>query len=195
MINLNPLDFVILILSIIGIGFEIFQISFFWILYILASMLLGWEFFTQFLYGSLFLQIIYIVMGIWGMYKWRKKGKNDLNVIKISYLTKIEILYYALITIIAEIGVYFILIKIDGSSGIKDSILTTLSIIATYLSCYKKIESWFIFVLTVFISVPLYLSHQLYFTAVTYIIFAVLDLTGGIKWIVQYKKSISLNMV
>ena len=66
-------------------------------------------------------------------------------------------------------------------------------IVATYMSILKQIESWFLFASTVVISIPLCYSAGLYFTVVTYIVFGILDLIGGVKWLFDYKNSTSNN--
>ncbi len=182
------IDISTFLLSAIGIILEIKQIKLFWILYIIASILFIYEFTMIHLFASSALQIIYIILSIYGWIKWSEKSKNS-NTIKIRYATNKERVIYIILTIIISIVFNFIFAKFEANSSLLDSSIAAVCIIATYMSTLKQIESFLIFALTVCFSVPLYLKNNLYFTAASFLIFGILDLIGFIQWRSIYKIS------
>jgi nicotinamide mononucleotide transporter len=186
---MSILDISIFIISVLGIFLEMLQKPIFWLLYIISAILLGYEFITTHLYGSSLLQLIYVVISIYGWYKWTNKDAKA-HAIVICHTTRKQWIHYIIATIIIAIISYFILKYTGDTEYLTDAILTAICITATYMAALKQIESWFVFASTVIISVPLYLHYHLYFTSITYVIFGVLDLTGGIKWLLDYRRNI-----
>ena len=180
------IDITTFILSMIGIVLEIKQIRLFWILYIISSLMFIYEFINTHLYASTFLQIIYVILSIYGWIEWGKKHHNK-EVIKIRYATNKERIIYLFSSLLIGIIIYIMSLKLEGTNSIIDSAITAICIVATFMSTYKQIDSFFIFTLSVFLSVPLYISNKLYFSAFAFLIFGILDFIGFIKWRNIYK--------
>lgn len=185
---MSLLDISIFVISVLGIFLEMVQKPLFWLLYIIAAALLGYEFIQTNLYGSCLLQFIYIVISIYGWYKWTHKDSKH-HLLEICHTSLNQWINYIIATLIIGIICYFILKHTGDTEYLSDAILTAICITATYMAALKQIESWFVFAGTVLISVPLYLNYHLYFTCLTYVIFGVLDLSGGIKWLLDFKRS------
>ncbi len=183
---MNILDILVLILSLIGILLEMYQKPLFWLIYITASIILAFQFYIAHLYGSTLLQFIYIILSIYGWLKW-----NCVNQIQINHTTYRQIIIYLIVSTIMIIGFYYILKNTQDDNPLTDAVLTSICIIATYMAIYKQIENWFVFSLSVLISIPLYYHYEMYFTCITYLIFGILDFSGGIKWLKQYNSNIS----
>ena len=189
---MSTIDILIFIISVAGIFLEMLQKPIFWLLYIISALLLGYEFLTTHLYGSSLLQFIYVVLSVYGWYKWTHKDSAHHDM-KVCHTTLKQWINYILATIILGVISYFILKYTGDTEYLVDAILTAICITATYMAALKQIESWFVFAATVFVSVPLYLNYHLYFTCLTYVIFGVLDLTGGVKWLLEYRRTIKLS--
>ena len=185
---MSKLGISIFIISVLGIILEMIQKPIFWLLYIVGAMLLGYEFITIHLYGSSVLQVIYIVMSIYGWYKWTHKDATQHPIV-ISYTTFKQWINYIIATVIMTIISYYILKYTGDKDYLIDAVLTAVCITATYMAALKQIESWFILATTVLISVPLYLHYQLYFTSATYVVFGILNFIGGIKWMRDYRRT------
>lgn len=184
---MSILDTSIFIITVAGIFLEMYQKPIFWLTYIVASGLLAYEFIMTNLYGSTLLQIIYVILAIYGWYKWvHKDDKDHLEVI--CHTTFKQWMNYLFATIIIGVICFYILKRTGDSEYLIDAILTAVCITATYMAALKQIESWFIFASTVLISVPLYYHYHLYFTCLTYAVLGVLDFSGGVKWLVDSRK-------
>ncbi|MCX8515324.1 MAG: nicotinamide riboside transporter PnuC [Burkholderiales bacterium] len=185
MSNISSIDILVFIISVAGILLEMIQNKWFWLSYIIGSLLLGYQFIIVHLYGSLLLQVFFIILAIYGWYKWTDEGQKHHKQ-QICHSTPKQNLIYVIVGIFLTLILYYLL-KITGDKDyLIDSCLTAISLIATYMAALKQIESWFIFTATVFISVPLYYNYHLFFTCVAYIIFGILDFIGGIKWLREF---------
>jgi nicotinamide mononucleotide transporter len=183
--NISYADIIIFIISVLGILLEMRQNPWFWLCYIIGSLLLGYQFIVVQLYGSLLLQVLFVILSIYGWYKWTYEDENHHKE-QICHSTVKQNISYLVIGIFLTLILYYLL-KTTGDKDYRiDSILTAVSLIATYMSASKQIESWFVFTATVFISAPLYYNYHLYFTCITYIIFGVLDFIGGMKWLREF---------
>lgn len=187
---MNILDICVFIISVAGIFLEMWQKPLFWLAYIIGSAIFAYEFILAHLYGSALLQLIYIILSIYGWYKWTRPDTQN-NLEQICHVTQKQAVQYTTATIIIGIVCYFILKNTGDSDYLVDAALTAICITATYMAALKQIESWFIFASTIIISVPLYYHYHLYFTCLTYIIFGILDTSGGIRWLSIYKKSLN----
>lgn len=185
--SMSILDISVFIISVLGIFLEMYQRPLFWLSYIIAAIILGYQFYTTHLYGSFILQIIYVVLSIYGWYKWTHKDSEQHQVL-ICHTTSKQWIYYTFTTIFLGILTYFILKHTGDQDYLTDATLTAVSITATYMAAAKQIESWFVFTLSGLISSYLCYRYQLYFTCLTYIIFSVLDFIGGFKWLIDHHK-------
>ncbi len=189
---MSKLDVSIFVISVLGIFLEILQKPIFWLLYIIGAVLLGYEFIITHLYASSLLQLIYVFISIYGWYKWMHKDAKHHNTV-ICHATFEQWVKYVIITLVM-VAVFCFLLKYTGDADyVLDSILTAVCVIATYMAALKQLESWFVFASTIIISIPLYLHYQLYFTSATYVVFGILDLIGGIKWLIDYRRTQELN--
>ena len=189
---MSILDISIFVISVLGIFLEMTQKPLFWLLYIIASVLLGYEFITTHLYGSSVLQVIYVILSIYGWYKWTHKDAKHHDTV-ICYTSFRQWIIYIIVTAVLTIICFYVLKYTGDTDYLVDAILTAVCVTATYMAALKQIESWFIFAATVIISVPLYLRYQLYFTSATYVIFGVLDFIGGVKWVIDYRRNKETN--
>lgn len=155
----------------------------------IASALLGYEFWNTHLYGSSILQIIYIAISAYGWYKWNRTG-DDKEYVKICHTTLKQWASYTLSGMIIGIISYVLLKYFKDDSYLMDAVLTAICIIATYMATLKQIEGWFIFAGVGLLSAILYYSYNLYFTSLTYIVFGILDFLGGIRWLSNYRQDV-----
>src|SRR5216684_7083185 len=131
-------------------------------------------FFILFLQASLFadmgLQILYIILGFQGWYLWLRGGKNK-TALRVSNISKKELLILAFITLIATYAMTIYLQRVQDSAPFLDALTTVLSIVAQYMLNKKFLENWYGWIIADIIYIPLYVYEQLYLTSVVYLIF------------------------
>lgn len=142
-------------------------------------------FFILFLQAALFadmgLQVLYIILGFQGWYLWLRGGKNK-TALRVSNISKKELLLLALITVVVTYVLTIYLQHIQDSAPIWDALTTVLSIVAQYMLNKKYLENWYCWILVDIIYIPLYIYNQLYLTSIVYLIFLVMCLLGLRAW-------------
>ena len=134
------------------------------------------------LYMESVLQIFYLVMAAYGWHQWHRGGA-DHTALKVSTWPWN---YHA----IAVVSV-FVLVFASGellsrySSAalpFADSFTTWGAVIATFMVARKILENWLYWFVIDAVSVFLYLSRELYFTAALFAVYLVMIVIGYRKW-------------
>ena len=152
-----------------------------WAAWIISSIMYLFVMFSAGLYMESGLQIFYIVMGIYGWIQWNNRSsKNNLTV---STWPIINHIYILLILIFLVTFSGLILSNLtEAVSPYIDAFTTWGAIIATYMVAKKILENWYYWFVVDFVSVFLFLSRELYTTALLFSIYIVLVIFGFIAW-------------
>ncbi len=144
-------------------------------------------FWTSKLYADSTLQVIFAFMGFYGWYSW-VYGKKDQAELPVRKTSKVEVMVLVPVGIAGIALTWFILSKTtDSPVPFWDAAITVISLLASYGQAKKLLESWYIWIAVDVISVPVYLSRELYPTAGLYVVFGVLCIFGLRNW----KKSLA----
>lgn len=137
-------------------------------------------------YADMGLQVYYLLVFIYGLYIWLRKGKNsetEKEVLQIRNITRKELVLYSIFTIISFGVIYFILKNYtDSPLPAWDSFTTSLSIIATFMLAHKIIEQWWIWIVVNIVSLGLYIYKDLYMTAFLFIVYGIMAVVGFFEW-------------
>ena len=152
-----------------------------WAAWIISSIMYLFVMFSAGLYMESGLQIFYIVMGIYGWIQWNNRSsKNNLAV---STWPIINHIYILLILIVLVTFSGLILSNLtEAVSPYIDAFTTWGAIIATYMVAKKILENWYYWFIVDFVSVFLFLSRELYTTALLFSIYIILVIFGFIAW-------------
>jgi nicotinamide mononucleotide transporter len=139
------------------------------------------------LYSDMGLQVVYLVLSIYGWYEWLYGGKNRSE-LKVSRATAREW------TIVMPIAFLFWLALARYTSTISgvalpylDSGLTTISLVAQWMMTRKILENWVLWIVADVAYVPMYISKQLPVTGALYALFLVLAVIGLRSWRRSYR--------
>ena len=161
-----------------------------WAAWIISSIMYLFVMFSAGLYMESGLQIFYIVMGIYGWIQWNNRSSN--NNLTVSTWPIINHIYILLILIVLVTFSGLILSNLtEAVSPYIDAFTTWGAIIATYMVAKKILENWYYWFVVDFVSVFLFLSRELYTTALLFSIYIVLVIFGFIAW----RKSMQLENV
>jgi len=75
----------------------------------------------------------------------------------------------------------------DSPVPVRDSFITSLSIIATWMLARKIYEHWYLWIVVNFVSAVLFFTRELYPTVILYLVYGLMSFIGLIAW----KKSIA----
>ncbi len=151
----------------IGIANEIFFFILFW---------------HSKLYADAVLQIVYLVVSLYGWWLWLYGGKQRSQ-LPITRVSRSGAIILGLVTAGATVAIYAVLSKFtDSNVPLGDAITTALSLVAQYMLGRKLIENWAVWITADFIYIALYSYKHLYLTAALYAIFIVMCVSGYLHW-------------
>lgn len=139
------------------------------------------------LYAETGLQIIFVVLQIYGWWLWVRGGEQQRGVIITRtsprlWLTLLVIGVAAAVPIGLALGRWT-----DSTVPWWDTVPTVLSLIAQWMISQKKLENWLVWILVDVISIPLFAFKGFYLTAGLYGVFLVLCVVGWIAWRKTYR--------
>ncbi len=149
-------------------------------------------FFGVNLYADATLQIIFLLLSIYGWVYW-VKGKKKVTSKQLNNLTerlpvrystwkenRILIPLTAILTIICALVLKTFT---NDTSYWFDGAILMVSVLATYLQAKKCTDSWFWWMAVDVVSVPLYFYKGLNMTGILYVIFFAICVKGLVDWI------------
>lgn len=160
-----------------------------WPVGIVNVLLLMVAFWTSGLYADALLQIVYVVLGLYGWWQWTLGGVDRSVVVRRT--TVGEWVGLAIAAVVATAVMWWLLSTVMRSTvPLADAVTTSLSLAATYGQCKKLVESWWLWIAADVIYVPLYAYKGLYLTTVLYCVFLALCVLGLAAWRADVRRHI-----
>jgi nicotinamide mononucleotide transporter len=178
----TPLELISFLLSVITVWLNIYQSHWGWLFAIISCATYAAVFFGARLYGDFGLQIVFIVVSVWGWYQWLRGGVGH-TVLRVSTLDKrgwlVALIGWGLgYAVLAG----FLARYTDTDVPHIDGFLTAGSLLAQLLMSRKKVENWHLWIIVDVLYVGLYAYKQLMLTAALYAIFIVMAYIGLRMW-------------
>jgi len=194
--------------GIIFVFLEIRQTIWLWPVGLVTSAVYIWVFFTSKFYADMSLQGYYLVISCLGWYWWTRGKKRRLrskatkfreaeggNVEKLRIeetetkelqVTRLKLstgIMLALVFFLLYIIMWFVLTRLtDSPVPVRDSFITSLSIIATWMLARKIYEHWFLWIVVNFVSAVFFLTRGLYPTVILYTVYGIMSFVGLVAW-------------
>ena len=159
----------------------------YWPTGIVSLVLYTWTFYQAKLYGETLLQIICLVLMIYGWYEWLHGGKNRTE---LPVTLTPRRLWPALMGAgaVGSVGTALLMRRFtDNPSPWVDAAILAFSLVAQLMTARKWLESWPMWVVINLVSIFLYVKRALYPTAVLYVVLLILAVQGYRDW----KKSLA----
>jgi nicotinamide mononucleotide transporter len=134
------------------------------------------------LYADAILQIVYLVISIFGWWNWvfGGKGRTELTVTKASARA---VILLCIVTGASTIVLTTWLRRFtDSSVPLWDGLTTALSLTAQYMLSRKLLENWWVWMTADLIYIGLYCYKSLYLTGVLYLVFFGMCIAGCSGW-------------
>ncbi len=207
--------------GIIFVFLEIRQTIWLWPVGIITSAVYIWVFFISKFYADMSLQVYYLVISCLGWYWWAKgtgrqpslklrlakqrtgqkeegvKGrvgeweKEELEVTRLKLRTGVIL---AFIFILLYITMWLVLSRLtDSPVPVRDSFITSLSIIATWMLARKIYEHWYLWIVVNFVSAVLFMTRGLYPTVILYVVYGLMSFVGLAAWGKTIKMDLTIS--
>jgi nicotinamide mononucleotide transporter len=160
-----------------------------WFWAIVSSGIYAITFFQSKLYSDMELQGVFILLALYGWYQWQF-GKTQTQSLTVTNISR-KLVGFCLIffLLFSSISGYLHRQNTDASLPYLDSSLTAISLIATWMTARKYVESWLLWIGANIFYVGMYLSKGLIATSFLYILLIILAIKGYMDW----RKSIQGN--
>ncbi len=174
--------------SLLYLFFEINQKKIMWVVGFISSAFYVYIFFHAKFYADMGLNIYYLLASVYGWIIWTAKNKNKKNIaekavsqiknIHLSLTIKLTVISIALFAFMAFILSHYT----DSPVPYGDALVTSLSIVATWMLAHKIIEQWWVWLFVNTLSMGLFLWRGLYPTAILFFCYATASVIGYHKW-------------
>lgn len=165
---------------------EIKQRPSMWIIGFISSLVYVIVFFQTKFYADGVLNSYYVAVSVYGFWLWLfgKSNTKDEKPVQ-NYIRIVPKTFFILlaVTLVLFVTIYFVLTNFtDSSIPLGDSLVTSLSIVATWMLAKKIIEHWVVWVVVNGLSVFLFIVKGLYPTSFLYLCYGVLSVVGYFQW-------------
>lgn len=181
-LKINYLENIGIISTLICVWLNTRQNIWGWPWAIFSSLVYGIVYFQAKLYSDMELQIVFILISIYGWWKWLYGAdqKNNLTVTKTPQ--KYYIILVSIFVLFAWLSGYLHERFTDASLPYFDSTLTSICLIAQWLMARKYIENWLLWMIANLGYIALYFSKDLFGTSVLYFLLFLLAVKGYLDW-------------
>ena len=170
-----------------------------WPIGLINVTLLFFLFFQIQLYPDMFLQIFFFVTNVIGWWRWThpKAGEEDRkNELKVSWMTNQQLIFFGFLTIAgtatmgalaSNLNQWFpALFSKPSAFPYLDSLVSVVSIVATYLMVQKKPECWLAWIVADVVATGLYFAKDVLFLSAEYFAFCLIAAFGFYTWRREY---------
>ena len=153
-----------------------------WYAALFSSLLYMYIMYTAGLIMESFLQIFYICMAIYGWYIWSNKINVEQELKITSWKKQYHLYAIIIVTFLAIISGFLLEKYTQAALPFLDAFTTWGAIITTYMVAKKIIENWIYWFVIDSISIYLFISRELYLTALLFLIYLIIIIFGYISW-------------
>ena len=126
-------------------------------------------------------------MNIYGWYNWSRKDNSDLNKVKIKFSSFKENIIYVLVAVLLTLLIYWCLSNIeildfDWKFVLIESFITALNFIAMWLTAWKRVENWILWIVGDIFCIPLFVFKEYYLSVAQFSIFIIIAFMGYFEW-------------
>ena len=152
-----------------------------WPIGLMATCINSWLYWTKGIYADMWLEAFYFSSLSYGWFRWSVQRKIPRSTVK--YLSTKQWIQLAF----CIIGLYFIILHLlsefsDSTVAKLDALTTAISITAQFLTCYKVITSWVLWLFADLLYLLMYHNKALPFHVVTMFIYTSFAVIGYIYW-------------
>jgi nicotinamide mononucleotide transporter len=181
-VSLSPLETVAVLLGIVNVALVVLRSMWNYPFGIAMVTLYAVIFYQQRLYSDALLQIFFFVVQFYGWWAW-SRARADVGEIRVELLDGRARLTWLAGIIAATAGWGWLMNRsTDAAFPWWDAAVAMLSVAAQILQSRRKLESWWLWIATDLIAIPLYAVKGIELTAGLYTVFLVLATWGAIDW-------------
>jgi nicotinamide mononucleotide transporter len=155
-----------------------------WPVGLVQVVLYAWVFFGARLYADFGLQLIYIVLQLYGWYHWLRGGQRDATheLPVTRWPVQIAVVWLVIAAFATAVEGFLLRRYTNAAFPYWDGAIAVLSLLATYLLARKVLENWLIWITVDVLGIGVYFAKDLYVTAGLYAVFLCMATAGWFAW-------------
>lgn len=139
-------------------------------------------FLTAKLYADMGLQVVYIVISLYGWWNWFHRAPGGEKAV----IRRLHLVEGAILTVAILAGAAFLRWLLsrytDSTVPFWDGTTTAISLAAQYMLGRKHLENWLVWIGVDVVYIGLYVYKHLYLTSFLYFIFLLMCIAGFVQW-------------
>ena len=180
-IDTSWLELIAVLLAFAMIVCNIVELHWGWPLAAISSVLYFFLFWSQRLYGEALLQVLFIVLALWGWSVWMRGVQGaPLPVTRMPSGQRFTLAWIGTLLWLATGGV--LQNFTDSDVPWWDAFPSAFSLVGQYLLAYKRLENWAIWIAVNIVATGLFAWKGLWLTTLLYLVFIALSVVGWRTW-------------
>lgn len=181
-IEIDPVEVFAVIVTLASIWLATRENIWYYPTGLVALVVYTWLYYQAKLYAESLLQVICFALMVYGWYKWLHGGRQrtELPVARTPRWAWVAGIASGVVATAATVWVQ--LRYTDNPAPYVDSSLFAWSLVAQWMTARKWLENWILWILVNTVSVPLYITRELWLTAVLYVGLWALAFKGYREW-------------
>ncbi len=144
--------------------------------------LYAWIFWEAKLYSDAGLQLFFFAINLYGWWRWSRDAESDGEIVVARLTGRGRLLWLGGTALSVAIWGGFMARTTDASLPYWDAAVAMTSVAAQILMTRRYIENWHWWIAVNLVSIPLYLTKDLYVTTGLYAVFLGMAVWGLIEW-------------
>ena len=154
---------------------------------LINTIIYTWISFVYHLPGEATVNFYYTIMSLYGWYNWMRKTDQHETIVHIKFSDRREWITEILFFLFCYLVLFYALTSLrdlffEGAIPWADALASAAAFTGMWLMTKKKVESWYWWILTNIVSIPLYFVKGLELTSVYYFILLLIAGSGLISW-------------
>ncbi len=146
------------------------------------------------LLGEASVNLYYTIVSLWGWYLWTRKDQQLKPILYITHSDRKErwqqLAFFGFFFLALFLSITYFKKNFPGALPLPDAFAAASAYTGMWLMAKKKVESWYWWICTNIISIPLYYIKDYKITSVYYLILLILAIFGYLEW----KRKAILNL-
>ena len=175
------LELIAVLLAFAMILCNIVELHWGWALAALSSVLYFFLFWSQRLYGDALLQVVFVLLALWGWSVWlRGTAGAPLPVTCLPMRQRLTLAWMGSLLWLSTGAV--LLNFTDTDVPWWDAFPTAFSLLGQYLLAHKRLENWAVWIIVNMVAAGLFAWKALWLTCLLYLVFIALSVVGWRTW-------------
>lgn len=180
-IHTSWLELIAVLLAFAMIVCNIVELHWGWPLAAISSVLYSFLFWSQRLYGEALLQVLFIVLALWGWSVWMRGVQGaPLHVTRMPGGQRFTLAWIGTLLWLATGGA--LQNFTDSDVPWWDAFPSAFSLVGQYLLAYKRLENWAVWIAVNIVAAGLFAWKGLWLTTLLYLVFIALSVVGWRTW-------------